>query len=86
MELYTRNVVKHSILLSCINRMLNYGLKGQQVVLHANLQREIVITIFTIFSFFFRGGGGEGGNHIQQLIILKVVMIEKDVCSFTTVR
>ena len=46
--------------------MLNYGLKSQQVVLHANLQREMVLTIFTIF----------GGNHIQQLIILKVIMIE----------
>ena len=46
--------------------MLNYGLKSQQMVLHANLQTEMVLTIFTIF----------GGNHIQQLIILKVIMIE----------
>ena len=29
--------------------MLNYGLKSQQMVLHANLQSEIVLTIFTIF-------------------------------------
>ena len=63
MKLYTR---KYSCLLSCIDRMLNYGLKSQQMVLHANLQTEMVLTIFTIF----------GGNHIQQLIILKVIMIE----------
>ena len=55
--------------------MLNYGLKSQQMVLH--LQSEMVLTIFPIF----------GGNHIQQLIILKVIMIEKkDVCSFDTAR
>ena len=41
--------------------MPNYGSKSQQMVLHANLQSEMVLTIFTIF----------GGNHIQQLIILK---------------
>ena len=67
MEFYTRNAVKYSFLLSCIDRMLNYGLKSQQMVLHANLQSEMVLTIFTIFL---------GGNHIQQLIILKVIMIE----------
>ena len=66
MEVYTRNAVKYSFLLSCIDRMLNYGLKSQQMVLHANLQSEMVLTIFTFF----------GGNHIQQLIILKVIMIE----------
>ena len=66
MELYTRNAVKYSFLLSCIDRMLNYGLKSQQMVLHANLQSEMVLTIFAIC----------GGNHIQQLIILKVYMIE----------
>ena len=38
MKLYTRNAVKYSLLLSCIYRMLNYGLKSQQMVLHANLQ------------------------------------------------
>ena len=27
MELYTRNAVKYSFLLSCNDRMLNYGLK-----------------------------------------------------------
>ena len=48
MELYTRNVVKYSFLLSCIDRMLTYGLKSQQIVLHANLQSEMVLTIFTI--------------------------------------
>ena len=74
MELYTRNEVRYSFLLSCSDRMLNNGLKSQQMVLHASLQSEIVLTIFTIF--FFRGGGGGGGNHIQQLIILKVIMIE----------
>ena len=68
MELYTRNAIKYSFLLSCIDRMLNYGLKGQQMVLHANLQCEMVLTIFTIW--------GGGGNHIQQLIILKLIMIE----------
>ena len=46
--------------------MLNNGLKSQQMVLHANLQSEMVLTIFTIL----------GGNHIQQLIVLKVTMIE----------
>ena len=74
MELYTRNEVKYSFLLSGIDRMLNYGLKSQQMVLHANLQSEMVLTIFTIFFFFFFLGGG--GNHIQKLIILKVIMIE----------
>ena len=66
MELYTRNAVKYSFLLSCVDRMLIYGLKRQQIVLHANLQSEMVLTIFIIL----------GGNHIQQLIILKVIMIE----------
>ena len=49
MELYTRNAVKYSFLLSCIDRMLNDGLKSQQMVLHANLQSEMGLTIFTIF-------------------------------------
>ena len=74
MEFFTRNAVKYSFLLSCIDRMLNNGLRSQQMVLPANLQSEMVLTIFTIF-FFFLGGGG-GGNHIQQLIILRVIMIE----------
>ena len=43
------------VLLSCIDRMLNYGLKSQQMVLHANLQSEMVLTIFTHFG---KGGGG----------------------------
>ena len=55
--------------LSCIDKMLNYGLKSQQIVLHANLQSEMVLTIYTIL----RGGGG---NHILQPIILKVIVIE----------
>ena len=66
MELCTRNAVKYSFLLSCIDSLLNYGLKSQQMVLHANLQSEMDLTIFAIW----------GGNHIQQLIILKVIMIE----------
>ena len=66
MELYARNAVKYSFLLSYIDRMLNYGLKSQQMVLYANLRSEMVLTIFTIF----------WGNHIQQLIILKVIIIE----------
>ena len=49
MELYTRNAFKCSFLLSCIDKMLNYSLKSQQMVLHANLQIEMVLTIFTIF-------------------------------------
>ena len=57
MELYTRNAVKYSFLLSCIDRVLNYDLKSQQMVLHANLQSEMVLTILT---FFCRGGGGMG--------------------------
>ena len=70
-----------AFLLSCIDRMLNYGLRSQQMVLHTNLQSEKVLTIFTVFFFFFffcccfLEGGGGGGNHIQQLIILKVIMI-----------
>ena len=67
MELYTRNAVKYSFLILCIDRMLNYGLKSQQMVLCAYLHSELVLTIFTI---------GGAGNHIQQLIILKVIMIE----------
>ena len=61
MELYTGNAVKYSFLLLCIDRLLNYGLKSQQMVLHANLQSEMVLNIFTIFIFiFFLGGGREG--------------------------
>ena len=56
MDLYTRNAVKYSFLLPCIDRMLNYVLKSQQMVLHANLQSQIVLTFF--FFFFFLGGGG----------------------------
>ena len=66
MELYVRNAVEYSFLPSCIDRMLNYGLKSQQMVLHACLQSKMVLTIFTIF----------WGNRIQQLIILKVIVIE----------
>ena len=58
MELYTRKVVKYSFLLSCMDRMLNYDLISQQMVLHANLQSEMVLTIFIFFFFFFFGGGG----------------------------
>ena len=60
MELYTRNAVKYSFLLSCIDRVLNYGLKSQQMVLHANLQSETVLTIFTILCVCVGGGGGGG--------------------------
>ena len=38
MKFYITNAVKYNFLLSCIDRMLNYGLKSQQMVLHANLQ------------------------------------------------
>ena len=48
MELNSRHAVKYSLLLSCIDRMLNYGLTCQQMVLHANLQSEMVLTIFTV--------------------------------------
>ena len=61
MELYTRNVVKYSFLQLCFDRMLNYGLKSQQMVLHAKLKNEMVLNIFTYFSIyflFFFGGGG----------------------------
>ena len=44
------------------------------MILHAILQSEMVLTIFTVFFLFFFLGGGD--NHIQQLIILKVIMIE----------
>ena len=43
-----------AFLLSCIDGMLNYGLKSQQMVLHANLHSEMVLTMFTVF---FWGGG-----------------------------
>ena len=46
--------------------MLDYGLKSQQMVLHAYVQSDMVLTIFTIL----------GGNDNQQLIILKVIKIE----------
>ena len=46
-----------AFLLSCIDRMLNYVLKSQPMVLPANLQNEMVLNISTIFFFF---GGGEG--------------------------
>ena len=49
MEFYIRNAVKYSFLLSCVDIMLNYGLKTQQMVLHANLQCEMVLSIFTVF-------------------------------------
>ena len=64
MEPYTRNAVKYSFLLSCIDRMLNYGLKSPQMVLLAKLQSEIVLTLFTIF---FLGGGGGGVNIFHSL-------------------
>ena len=48
-DLYTKNAVKYRFLQSCIDRMLKYGLKSQQMVLHANLQSEMVPTVFTIF-------------------------------------
>ena len=48
MELYTRNAVMYIFLLTCIDRMLNYDLKNQQMILQANLQSEMVLTIFTI--------------------------------------
>ena len=48
MELYTRNVIKYSCLLSCIDRMLNYDLKSQHMVLNANLQSEMFLTVFAI--------------------------------------
>ena len=46
--------------------MLNCGLKSLQMVLHANLQSEMVLFIFAIFE----------DNHIQQIIALEVSMIE----------
>ena len=38
-----------AFLLPCIDRMFHYGLKSQQMVLHAKLTSEMVLTIFTIF-------------------------------------
>ena len=49
MELYTRNAVKCSFLLSSIDSKVNYGLKIHHLGLHANLQSEMDLTIFTIF-------------------------------------
>ena len=37
-KLYTGNAVKYRFLLSCVDKMLNYGLKSQQMVIHAYLQ------------------------------------------------
>ena len=46
MKLYTRNAVKYSFLLSCIDRTLNYGLKIQQMVLQlVRVQRSGIDTI-----------------------------------------
>ena len=53
MELYFRNAVMYSFLLSFINIMLNYCLKSQQMVLHANLHSKMVLTVFIFFFFFF---------------------------------
>ena len=66
MELCSRNAVTYSFFLSSIDRMLNYGLKSQQILLHANSQSEMVLPYSPLLE----------GNHIQQLIILKVIMIE----------
>ena len=43
MELYTKYTFKYSFLLPCIDIMLNYGLKSQQMVLHADLQSKMVL-------------------------------------------
>ena len=43
MELNARNTVKYRFLLSCIDKILNYGLKSQQMVLHADLQSKMVL-------------------------------------------
>ena len=51
MKLNTRNAVKYSFLLLCIDRMLNYGLKSQQMVLHDNLQ----VKWFLPYSPFYLG-------------------------------
>ena len=52
-ELYARNAVKYSYLLLRIDRMLNYGLKSQQMELHPNVQSEMVLTIVTILFGIF---------------------------------
>ena len=59
-----------AFLLLCIDRMLNFGLKSQHMVLHANLQSEMVLTVFAILF------GVIPEYDSQQLIILKVFMIE----------
>ena len=56
MGIYIKNAVYSSFLLSCIDRVVNYGLKSQQMVMHANSQSEMVLTMSTIF--FLLGGGG----------------------------
>ena len=56
--------------------MLKNKLKSQQMVLHANLQSEMVLSIFFIF----------GGDHIQQLIILKAIMIETRCLQFCNIQ
>ena len=48
MKLYTRNAVKYSFLLSCIDRMLNYDLKKLADGITCLLASEMVLTIFTI--------------------------------------
>ena len=49
MEFTPETQLSIAFLLSCIDRLLNNDLNSQQMVLHANLQSEMVLTIFTIF-------------------------------------
>ena len=65
-KLYVRNAVKYSFSLSCIDSMLKYGLKTSSwyymIVCKLNCSNHIHHFIW--------------GYRIQQLIILKVIVIE----------
>ena len=52
MDVYTRNAVKYSFLLSCIDRMLNYGLSydvasGSEITPCNKIDKPLVVYRFT---------------------------------------
>ena len=64
MELYTRNAVKYSFLLSCIDRMLNYGLKASRWYCMLTCKVKWFLPYSPFFFFFFGGGGGGGLSYL----------------------
>ena len=69
-----------------IEWMLNYDLKVSRWYYMLTCKAKwfkryspFFLFLFFVVGFFFLGGGG---NHIQQLIILKVIMIERGCLQF----